>query len=256
MLINFFLELREARIPVSLREYLTLLEAMQQGLADYSVDDFYYLSRSCLVKDETNLDKFDRVFSHVFKGLEQPEGEVETREIPAEWLKKLAERTLTDEEKALVKSLGGWEKLMETLAQRLREQKGRHQGGSKWIGTAGTSPFGHGGYNPEGIRIGGAGGQRRAVKVWEKRDYRNLDDQVELVVDGDDRQSCQRGLVQHESLRVGLAGEGEDVGHAVVGAQRVALLLARQDDAARVAALLQDPLDVRVALPVSHDAQA
>ena len=180
MLINFFLELREARIPVSLREYLTLLEAMQQGLADYSVDDFYYLSRSCLVKDETNLDKFDRVFGHVFKGLEPP-AEGETVEIPEEWLKKLAERTLTDEEKALVESLGGWDKLMETLAQRLREQKGRHQGGSKWIGTAGTSPFGAYGYNPEGIRIGQETNRNfRAVKVWDKREFKNLDGDVEL----------------------------------------------------------------------------
>lgn len=180
MLINFFLELREARIPVSLREYLTLLEAMQQGLADYSVDDFYYLSRSCLVKDETNLDKFDRVFGHVFKGLEPP-AEGETIEIPEEWLKKLAERTLTEEEKALVKSLGGWDTLMETLAQRLREQQGRHQGGSKWIGTAGTSPFGAYGYNPEGIRIGQETNRNfRAVKVWDKREFKNLDGDVEL----------------------------------------------------------------------------
>ena len=180
MLINFFLELREARIPVSLREYLTLLEAMQQGLADHSVDDFYYLSRSCLVKDETNLDKFDRVFGHVFKGLEPP-AEGETIEIPEEWLKKLAERTLTEEEKALVKSLGGWDKLMETLAQRLREQQGRHQGGSKWIGTAGTSPFGAYGYNPEGIRIGQETNRNfRAVKVWDKREFKNLDGDVEL----------------------------------------------------------------------------
>lgn len=181
MFIGFFLELKEARLPVSLREYLTLLEAMAQGLADYSVDDFYYLSRSCLVKDETNLDKFDRVFSHVFKGLEAAAEESEIREIPAEWLRKLAERTLTDEEKALVKSLGGWEKLMETLAQRLREQKGRHQGGSKWIGTAGTSPFGAYGYNPEGIRIGQDGNRNfRAVKVWDKREFKNLDADVEL----------------------------------------------------------------------------
>ena len=181
MFIGFFLELKQARLPVSLREYLTLLEAMGQGLADYSIDDFYYLSRSCLVKDETNLDKFDRVFAHLFKGLEEPAGEPEIREIPAEWLKKLAERTLTPEEKALVESLGGWDKLMETLAQRLREQKGRHQGGSKWIGTAGTSPFGAYGYNPEGIRIGQDGNRNfRAVKVWDKREFKNLDADVEL----------------------------------------------------------------------------
>jgi len=180
MFIDFFLELKQAKLPVSLREYLTLLEAMRQGLAEYSLDDFYYLSRSCLVKDETNLDKFDRVFGRVFKGLEPPE-EGAPVEIPAEWLKKLAERTLTEEEKALVESLGGWEKLMETLAERLREQKGRHQGGSKWIGTAGTSPFGAYGYNPEGIRIGQEGNRNfRAVKVWDKREFQNLDADVEL----------------------------------------------------------------------------
>jgi uncharacterized protein len=178
--IDFFLELKQARLPVSLREYLTLMEAMRQGLADYSVDDFYYLSRSCLVKDETNLDKFDRVFGKVFKGLEPP-ADGETVQIPAEWLKKLAERTLSDEEKALVESLGGWDKLMETLAQRLQEQKGRHQGGSKWIGTAGTSPFGAYGYNPEGVRIGQDGNRNfRAVKVWDKREFKNLDGDVEL----------------------------------------------------------------------------
>ena len=147
MFVNFFLELRQARVPVSLREYLTLLEAMGKGIADYSVDDFYYLSRSCLVKDETNLDRFDRVFGHVFKGL-APAEEGEPVKIPGEWLKKLAERTLTDEEKALVERLGGWDKLMETLLKRLEEQKTRHQGGSKWIGTAGTSPFGAWGYRP------------------------------------------------------------------------------------------------------------
>ncbi|MBK8209539.1 MAG: VWA domain-containing protein [Rhodospirillales bacterium] len=181
MFIDFFLELKQARLPVSLREYLTLVEAMRQGLADYSVDDFYYLSRSCLVKDETNLDKFDRVFAHVFKGLETPADAEEILQIPEEWLKKLAERTLTEEEKALVESLGGWEKLMETLAERLKEQKGRHQGGSNWIGTAGTSPFGAYGYNPEGIRIGQDGNRNfRAVKVWDKREFKNLDADVEL----------------------------------------------------------------------------
>ncbi len=180
MFINFFLELRAARVPVSLREYLTLVEAMGKGLADYSVDDFYYLSRATLVKDETNLDKFDRVFGQVFKGLEPPE-EGEPVSIPAEWLRKLGERLLTDEEKALIEALGGFEKLMETLEQRLREQNGRHQGGSKWIGTGGTSPFGAFGYNPEGVRIGqGEGRQRRAVKVWDKREFKNLDSSVEL----------------------------------------------------------------------------
>jgi hypothetical protein len=178
--IDFFLELRKAKVPVSLREYLTLIEAMDKGLAEYSVDDFYYLSRSCLVKDEQNLDKFDRVFGKVFKGLEPP-AEGTTMEIPEEWLRKAAERTLSDEEKALIQSLGGWDKLMETLKQRLAEQKGRHQGGSKWIGTAGTSPYGAWGYNPEGVRIGqDRNRHNRAVKVWDRREFRNLDSSVEL----------------------------------------------------------------------------
>jgi uncharacterized protein with von Willebrand factor type A (vWA) domain len=179
MFIGFFLELRQARVPVSLREYLTLLEAMKHHLAQYSIDEFYYLSRAALVKDERNLDKFDRVFGHHFKGLETvEEGGVE---IPEEWLRKLAEKLLTEEEKREIEALGGWEKLMETLKQRLAEQKGRHQGGSKWIGTAGTSPFGAYGYNPEGVRIGQEGNRSfRAVKVWDKREFRNLDDNVEL----------------------------------------------------------------------------
>jgi uncharacterized protein with von Willebrand factor type A (vWA) domain len=181
MFINFFLELKQARVPVSLREYLTLIEGMDQGLAEYSIDDFYYLSRTCLVKDETNLDKFDRVFGHVFKGLEAPAKEEEIVEIPQEWLEALAEKLLTEEEKQQVESLGGWDKLMETLKRRLEEQKGRHQGGSKWIGTAGTSPFGAYGYNPEGIRIGQDGNRNfRAVKVWDKREFKNLDSSVEL----------------------------------------------------------------------------
>lgn len=180
MFINFFLELRSAKIPVSLREYLTLLEGMDKGLAGYSVEDFYYLSRATLVKDEKNLDKFDRVFGHVFKGLEQTE-EVDIQDIPEEWLRKLAERMLSEEEKAEIEALGGWDKLMETLKKRLEEQKKRHQGGSKWIGTAGTSPFGAYGYNPEGIRIGQDDNRNfRAVKVWDKREFKNLDDSLEL----------------------------------------------------------------------------
>ncbi|MCP5371383.1 MAG: VWA domain-containing protein [Hyphomicrobiales bacterium] len=180
MFINFFLELREARVPVSLREYLTLLEGMDKGLADYSVEDFYYLSRACLVKDEKNLDKFDRVFGHVFKGLENVSDDV-TAEIPEEWLRKLAEKVLSPEEMAKIEALGGFEKLMETLKKRLEEQNKRHQGGSKMIGTAGTSPFGAHGYNPEGVRIGQEEGRHgRAVKVWDKREYKNLDDTVEL----------------------------------------------------------------------------
>jgi uncharacterized protein with von Willebrand factor type A (vWA) domain len=179
MFVSFFLELREAKIPVSLREYLTLMEAMRTKLAEHSVEDFYYLARTTLVKDEKNLDKFDRVFGHCFNGIETPPDEAAA--IPEEWLKKLAEKLLTDEEKTQIEALGGWEKLMETLKQRLAEQKKRHQGGSKWIGTAGTSPFGAYGYNPEGVRIGQEESRnRRAVKVWDKREFRNLDDQVEL----------------------------------------------------------------------------
>ena len=180
MFVNFFLELRKAKVPASLREYLTLIEAVKAGVADFKVEDFYYLSRATLVKDERNLDKFDRVFGQCFNGLEFVSDEV-TAEIPEEWLRKLAEKVLTEEEKKLVESLGGWDKLMETLKKRLEEQKGRHQGGSKWIGTAGTSPFGAYGYNPEGVRIGqDKSRNRRAVKVWDKREYKNLDDTVEL----------------------------------------------------------------------------
>ena len=179
MFAGFFLELRQAKVPVSLREYLTLMEAMRRNLAEYSVEDFYYLSRSTLVKDERNLDKFDRVFGHHFKGIETISDA--GMEIPEEWLRKLTEKVLTEEEKQLIESLGGWENLMETLQKRLAEQKGRHQGGSKWIGTAGTSPFGAYGYNPEGVRIGQDGSRnKRAVKVWDKREFRNLDDQIEL----------------------------------------------------------------------------
>ncbi|MGA1856252.1 VWA domain-containing protein [Azospirillum sp. 11R-A] len=184
MFTSFFFDLRKAGVPVSLTEYLTLMEAMKQGTASFRVEDFYYLSRACLVKDERNLDRFDRVFGATFKGLtdEMPAGEeVPVTDLPEEWLRKLAERFLTDEEKAQVQALGGWDKLMETLAQRLAEQKGRHQGGSKWIGTAGTSPFGAYGYNPEGVRIGQHESRhRRAVKVWDRREFRNLDDRVEI----------------------------------------------------------------------------
>ncbi len=180
MFIDFFLKLREAKVPVSIKEYLALMEAMDKGVADYSVDDFYFLSRAVLVKDERNIDKFDRVFGASFKGLEYV-SEGTTAEIPEEWLKALAEKFLTEEEKAQIESLGGWEKLMETLKQRLEEQKKRHEGGSKWIGTAGTSPFGAYGFNPEGVRIGqDKGREGRAVKVWDKREYKNLDDTVEL----------------------------------------------------------------------------
>lgn len=179
MFVSFLAELKAAGLPVSVREYLTLMEAMSADLADKRVEDFYFLARTTLVKDEKNLDRFDRVFATVFRGLDLMSDI--TGDIPAEWLKKLAEKHLSEEEKALIQSLGGWEKLMETLKQRLEEQKGRHQGGSKWIGTAGTSPFGAYGYNPEGVRIGQETSRhRRAVKVWDRRDFRDLDDTVEL----------------------------------------------------------------------------
>ncbi|PHP66094.1 VWA domain-containing protein [Zhengella mangrovi] len=183
MFIPFFLELKAAKIPVSLREFLSLLEGMEADLVTYDVEGFYYLARTALVKDERFIDRFDQVFSHVFKGVEAVSGEgaVDVMNLPEEWLRRLAEKHLTDEEKKLVESLGGFEKLMETLKQRLEEQKGRHQGGSKWIGTAGTSPFGAYGYNPEGVRIGQHESRhRRAVKVWDKREFRNFDDSVEI----------------------------------------------------------------------------
>ena len=180
MFVTFFHSLKDAGVPVTLREYLTLLEAMQLDLASRRVEDFYYLSRATLVKDERNLDKFDRVFAKVFQGMELVEQAL-AAEIPADWLTKLIEKNLTEEEKKLIEAMGGLEKLLETLRQRLAEQKGRHQGGSKWIGTAGTSPFGAYGYNPEGIRIGQDKNRNfRAVKVWDRREFRDLDDAVEL----------------------------------------------------------------------------
>ena len=183
MFIPFFLALKKAKIPVSLREFLTLLEAMEQDLVTFDVEGFYFLSRSALVKDERNLDKFDRVFSEVFKGVESVGGSegVDPMDLPEDWLRKLTENNLSDEEKAAIEAAGGWEKLMETLKKRLEEQHKRHQGGSKMIGTAGTSPYGAYGYNPEGVRIGQKESRhRRAVKVWDKREFRNLDDSVEL----------------------------------------------------------------------------
>ena len=184
MFLPFFLKLKEAKIPVTLKEYLTLLEALQQDLVTYDVEAFYYLSRAALVKDERHLDRFDVVFSESFKGVERVGGgpeEVAEQVLPEEWLKKLAEKHLSEEDKKMIESMGGWEKLMETLKKRLEEQHKRHQGGSKMIGTAGTSPFGAYGYNPEGVRIGQHESRhRRAVKVWDKREFRNLDDSVEL----------------------------------------------------------------------------
>ena len=181
MFINFFFDLKQANLPVSLKEYLMLMEAMDQRvIKSFNVNDFYYLSRSALVKDERHLDKFDRVFGHSFKGLESNQDDSVT-EIPEEWLRLMGQKYLTDEEKKLIESLGGWDKLMETLKQRLEEQKKRHQGGNKWIGTGGTSPFGAYGYNPEGIRIGQKESRnKKAVKVWDKREFSNLDGDVEL----------------------------------------------------------------------------
>ena len=178
MLIDFFLHLKAKKLPVSTREFLTLLEALKEHVAGNSIDDFYFLARTCLVKDETHYDKFDRAFGEYFKGITQIPGL--DADIPEEWLKMMMKKHLTPEEKAKLEKLG-WDKLMEEFKKRLAEQKERHAGGSKWIGTGGSSPFGHGGYHPEGIRVGGpSAGNRTAVKVWENREYRNLDDTVEL----------------------------------------------------------------------------
>ncbi len=180
MFFQFFDELRAARIPVTLKEYLALMDALSHDVIEMKVDEFYYLSRAALVKDERNLDKFDRVFGHVFKRLEGLDAAL-AAQIPEDWLKALTEKFLTEEEKKQVEALGGWDKLMETLRQRLEEQKKRHEGGSKMIGSGGTSPFGNSGYNPEGVRIGQDKSRHgKAVKVWDKREYRNLDDSVEL----------------------------------------------------------------------------
>ena len=180
MFVNFFHELKAQNVPVSLREYLSLLEALDNDVIGNQVEEFYYLSKAALVKDERNLDKFDRVFGEVFKGLESL-GEGDIAEIPEEWLRSMTEKFLTEEEKAEIEALGGWEKIMEELKKRLEEQEQRHEGGNKWIGTGGTSPFGADGFNPEGVRIGQKEGRHgKAVKVWDKREYKNLDDSVEL----------------------------------------------------------------------------
>ena len=183
MFLPFFDNLRKAGVPVSLREFLSFLEGMKAGLATYDIEAFYFLGRTIMVKDERHLDKFDRAFAATFEGLEHISVDqvLNAVDIPADWLEKLAEKHLSAEEKAEIEALGGFDKLMETLKQRLEEQKGRHQGGNKWIGTAGTSPFGAYGYNPEGVRIGQKESRhQRAVKVWDKREFRNLDDTVEL----------------------------------------------------------------------------
>jgi uncharacterized protein len=182
MFLTLFTALRDAKVPVTLREHLTLLEGVAGNLADHSVEEFYFLARTCLVKDERHLDRFDQVFAQVFKGLETLSQALEAQAIPEDWLRKLAEKYLTDEEKAKLEAMG-WDKLFETLKQRLEEQKGRHQGGSKWIGTAGTSPYGAYGYNPEGVRIGQDSNRNfRAVKVWDQRQFKDFDDTRELGV--------------------------------------------------------------------------
>ena len=183
MFLPFYETLRRTGVPVSPREFLAFLEGVAAGLVTHDVEGFYHLARTAMVKDERHLDRFDRAFAEAFKGLETipDEAVLAAMDLPAEWLQKLAERHLTPEEQAAVQALGGFEKLMQTLRERLAEQQGRHQGGSKWIGTAGTSPFGAHGYNPEGVRIGqDEGRHQRAVKVWDRREFRNLDDHVEL----------------------------------------------------------------------------
>ena len=180
MLIRFFFMLREGGLKTSVTELLTLLEAMRHGLANHSVDRFYYLARACLVKDETQFDRFDRIFGAHFKGIEEAFAAL-AQDVPDDWLQKMSELQLTDEERAQIEAMGGFDKLMEALQERLREQDERHEGGNKWIGTVGTSPFGAHGFNPEGVRIGQqGGGNRKGVNVWDRREYRNLDDSVEL----------------------------------------------------------------------------
>jgi len=179
MLLNFLDELRSAGIPASLKEHLVLLEALDRDVVERRPEDFYYLARATFVKDEGLLDRFDQVFARVFKGIFSETSETRA-EIPEDWLRAIAEKYLTPEEMEKIKSLGSWDEIMETLKKRLEEQQGRHQGGNKWIGTGGTSPYGNSGYNPEGVRIGGESKHKRALKVWEKREFRDLDNQVEL----------------------------------------------------------------------------
>ncbi|QEH77169.1 VWA domain-containing protein [Sphingomonas sp. C8-2] len=178
MFFGFLDELRAAGIPASLKEHLTLLEAMDRDVIGWSPEEFYYLARATYVKDEGLLDRFDRVFGKVFRGVLDQAGE--GHEIPEDWLKAVARKYLSTEEMAKIEALGSWDEIMETLKKRLEEQQGKHQGGSKWIGTGGTSPYGNSGYNPEGVRIGGQSVHKRAIKVWEKREFKNLDNDVEL----------------------------------------------------------------------------
>ena len=179
MFFNFLDELRTAGIQASMKEHLILLEALDKDVIERTPEDFYYLSRSIFVKDEGLLDRFDQVFNKVFKGLLTEYG-TQPVEIPEDWLKAVAEKFLSEEEMEAIKKLGSWEEIMETLKKRLEEQQKRHEGGNKWVGTGGTSPFGNGGYNPEGVRIGGESKHKRAVKVWEKREFQNLDHTKEL----------------------------------------------------------------------------
>ncbi len=183
MFLTFFEQVRKAGVPASPREFLAFLEALQANLVTYDVDGFYYLARAALVKNESHIDRFDRAFAAAFSGVQSipPEAVVQALDLPEDWLRKMAEKHLTEEERAEIEALGGFEKLMETLRERLKEQEKRHQGGNKWIGTAGTSPFGAHGYNPEGVRIGqGKSRHQRAVKVWDKREFRDLDDTREI----------------------------------------------------------------------------
>ena len=179
MLLNFFESLRQAGVPVTLREFLDLLQALRSRVAFASWDEFYHLSRTCLVKDEKWFDRFDIAFAAYFRGV-QNLGAALAAAIPQEWLRQNLQRELSDEEKAAIEELGGLEQLLEEFQRRIEEQRERHAGGNRWIGTGGTSPFGHGGYHPAGIRVGGRGGARRAVKMWERREYRNLDGDVEI----------------------------------------------------------------------------
>ncbi|MEQ9121061.1 MAG: VWA domain-containing protein, partial [Alphaproteobacteria bacterium] len=183
MFIEFFFKVKEAKIPATIREYLMLLEAMDKHIAGMDVDNFYYLARASLVKDEKYFDRFDRVFGAFFKGVQDVTQGLFGDDIPDEWLAKQAELLLSDADKAQIEAMGGWEKVMEELRKRLEEQKGEHHGGNKWIGTGGTSPFGTGGYNPEGVAIGQKRRrQGKALKVWEKREYKNYDDSVQLGI--------------------------------------------------------------------------
>ena len=178
MFLNFLDGLRAAGIPASTKEHLVLLEALDRDVIAMNAEEFYYLSRAIYVKDESLLDSFDQVFAKVFRGVLGEDGAQGV--VPEDWIRAITEKFLTPEEMEAIRSLGSWEEIMETLKKRLEEQKGRHQGGSKWIGTGGTSPFGNSGYNPEGVRIGGEGKHKRAIKVWEKREFKNLDNSVEL----------------------------------------------------------------------------